>query len=80
MSEVCHRNRDGGYVKIRIADAAYDTHVAHGDFAVGTGGLDADCEPSPTCPCYSADAQPPKEVARTVHHRPGQLFPWRATS
>lgn len=53
--EVCHRNPDGSYVRISIADAAYDTHIAHGDIAVGTGGLGADCQPSPTCPCYSAD-------------------------
>jgi hypothetical protein len=53
--EVCHRNKDGSYVRISIADAAYDTHLAHGDLPAGTGGLDADCQPDPTCPCFSAD-------------------------
>lgn len=60
--EICHRNKDGSYVKISISDAAYDTHVAHGDIAVGTGGLGADCQPSPTCPCYSADDIDPNLV------------------
>ena len=60
--EVCHRNKDGSYVRISIADAAYDTHVAHGDIAVGTGGLGADCQPSP-CPCYSAEDIDPASVS-----------------
>jgi hypothetical protein len=76
-TEVCHRNQDGGYVKIRIADAAYDTHVAHGDLAVGTGGLDADCQPSPTCPCYSADDIDPGTVGGWLGNDSGSTWDLR---
>jgi hypothetical protein len=33
--DVCHRTTDGSFTKITIADAAYETHVAHGDGVVG---------------------------------------------
>lgn len=65
--DVCHQNVDGEYVKISVAEAAYETHVAHGDGSVGdpvpgrTGyEFDEDCQaaeiplPTPDCPCYSA--------------------------
>lgn len=32
---LCHRSNDGGYVKITVADAAYDTHMMHGDRDAG---------------------------------------------
>lgn len=37
---LCHRSNDGGYVKITVADAAYDTHMMHGD---RDAGLDDAC-------------------------------------
>jgi alpha-tubulin suppressor-like RCC1 family protein len=33
--DVCHRTTSGSFTKITIADAAYDTHLAHGDGVVG---------------------------------------------
>jgi hypothetical protein len=35
---LCHRTSSGAYNKITIADAAYDTHMAHGDRTVGADG------------------------------------------
>jgi hypothetical protein len=35
---LCHRTGSGDYTKITVADAAYDTHMAHGDRAVGENG------------------------------------------
>lgn len=35
---LCHRTTTGDYVKITVADAAYDTHMAHGDRNVGLYG------------------------------------------
>lgn len=35
---LCHRTNSGDYTKITVADAAYDTHMAHGDRAVGENG------------------------------------------
>jgi hypothetical protein len=35
---VCHRAANGEYIKITVADAAYATHMAHGDIAVGPAG------------------------------------------
>lgn len=32
---LCHRSKDGDYVKITVADAAYDTHMMHGDRDAG---------------------------------------------
>lgn len=65
--DVCHRNANGQYGKISIADAAYDSHIAHGDGGVGeavpgTPGYEfgAECQPqeieieTPECPCFSA--------------------------
>jgi hypothetical protein len=52
---VCHRQTDGNYVSINIAEAAYDTHIAHGDQPAGSGGLDANCQPQ-ACPCFSAES------------------------
>lgn len=51
--DVCHRNADETYVKISISEAAYETHIEHGDQNASSGGLDAECQPQP-CPCYSA--------------------------
>jgi hypothetical protein len=50
---VCHRQGTGEYVRISIAEAAYNRHIAHGDEPAGTGGLDTNCQPQP-CPCFSA--------------------------
>lgn len=58
---VCHRQAGGDYVRIDIAEAAYDTHIAHGDEPAGTGGLDANCQPQ-ACPCFSA-ASVAEEIA-----------------
>ena len=33
--DVCHVNGKGEYQKITVADAAFETHIAHGDGAVG---------------------------------------------
>ena len=33
--DVCHLNDNGTYVRIRLADVAYDAHEAHGDGQVG---------------------------------------------
>lgn len=35
---LCHRTTTGDYVTITVADAAYDTHMAHGDRDVGLYG------------------------------------------
>jgi hypothetical protein len=35
---LCHLDGTGEYVQITIADAAYDTHMAHGDLPVGANG------------------------------------------
>jgi hypothetical protein len=35
---LCHRTSNGDYTKITIADAAYETHMAHGDRAAGADG------------------------------------------
>jgi len=50
--DVCHVNGQGDYIKITIAEAAYATHVAHGDANVGdevpdqSGFVfDGDCQP-----------------------------------
>lgn len=60
-TDVCHRTTDGNFTKISVADAAYDTHIAHGDHAAGTGGLDLECQPA-TCPCFSEADIDPEEV------------------
>ena len=60
--DICHQNADGQYVKISVAEAAYQTHVNHGDGSVGdpipglTGyEFDEDCLPQESqCPCFSA--------------------------
>jgi len=41
--EICHRTNDGNFTVISVADAAYQTHIDHGDIPAGTGGLDAEC-------------------------------------
>lgn len=51
MVAVCHRTGQGNHVKIGIADAAYQAHVAHGDKVAGGGELDADCQPQANA-CY----------------------------
>jgi hypothetical protein len=50
--DVCHLNGKGEYSKITVADAAFETHIEHGDGAVGDpypGMTDHifgdDCEP-----------------------------------
>jgi hypothetical protein len=35
---LCHRTNSGGYTEITVADAAYSTHMDHGDRAVGDNG------------------------------------------
>jgi hypothetical protein len=63
--DVCHRNVDGQYVKISVAEAAYETHAAHGDASVGDPipgragyEFDEECQAQeiqvPDCPCFSA--------------------------
>jgi hypothetical protein len=52
---VCHRQAAGDYVRIDIAEAAYETHIAHGDEPAGSGGLDENCQPQ-ACPCFSAES------------------------
>lgn len=42
---LCHRTTTGEYVRITVADAAYDTHMAHGDREVGPNG---DCQVAET--------------------------------
>jgi hypothetical protein len=34
-TDVCHRTDEGGFSKISVADAAYETHIAHGDGNIG---------------------------------------------
>ena len=63
--DVCHVNGKGEYNKITVADAAFETHIAHGDGAVGdpVPGMDGyifneNCQPEEVvsvaeCPCYS---------------------------
>jgi alpha-tubulin suppressor-like RCC1 family protein len=34
-TDVCHRKADGDFTKISVADAAYETHIAHGDGGIG---------------------------------------------
>ena len=58
--DVCHRDLSGDYTLITIADAAYDTHVDHGDASPGdpVPGMsgyvfDAACQPIlAVCPCF----------------------------
>lgn len=63
--DICHQNADGRYVKISVAEAAYESHVNHGDRSVGdpvpglTGyEFDEDCLiqaiQAIDCPCFSA--------------------------
>jgi hypothetical protein len=65
-TDVCHRTMAGSFTKISVADAAYETHIAHGDGGVGeavpgTSGyeFDGECQPQTvviaTCPCFSVD-------------------------
>lgn len=42
---LCHRTSSGDFTQITIADAAYTTHMEHGDLAVGAYG---DCPTSVT--------------------------------
>jgi hypothetical protein len=35
---LCHLAANGEYIEITVADAAYATHMAHGDIAVGPAG------------------------------------------
>jgi hypothetical protein len=62
--DVCHVDGQGNYSLITVADAAYDTHIAHGDGGIGNAVpddpayvFDADCQPVPAadCPCFSAE-------------------------
>lgn len=65
--DVCHRTNSGDYTKISIADAAYDTHRAHGDGPVGARvpgnegyAFLSDCETVRVvayCPCYQTVAE-----------------------
>ena len=60
--DVCHRDLSGDYTLISIADAAYDTHVDHGDASPGEAvpGMDGhvfddQCQPvEAVCPCYQS--------------------------
>jgi hypothetical protein len=55
-SDVCHRSSQGDFKKISIADAAYDTHIAHGDGGIG--------DPVPGMAGYTFDdACQPAELA-----------------
>jgi hypothetical protein len=36
--DLCHLTSSGDYTKITIADAAYDTHMAHGDIIASSSG------------------------------------------
>lgn len=59
---VCHVDGKGEYGKITIAEAAYETHVAHGDGGIGDAvpgmegyKFDEDCQPVVAeCPCFDA--------------------------
>jgi hypothetical protein len=67
--DVCHLNGTGEYNKITVADAAFETHLAHGDGEIGgdVPGLDGyifdeNCEPElievvvDVCPCFSQES------------------------
>jgi alpha-tubulin suppressor-like RCC1 family protein len=54
-TDVCHRTTDGNFTKISVADAAYETHIAHGDGGIGDPvpgiegyAFDHDCQPVQT--------------------------------
>ena len=36
---LCHRTTEGAYTMVTVADAAYDTHMAHGDRAASKNNL-----------------------------------------
>jgi len=55
MVDVCHLNGKGEYNMITIADAAFETHVAHGDGAVG------DPYPGMTEYIFGDDCEPIRE-------------------
>jgi hypothetical protein len=60
--DVCHVDGKGEYSKITVSEASYDSHVAHGDGAIGSDvpGMEGykfneECQPVVAeCPCFSA--------------------------
>jgi hypothetical protein len=69
--DVCHKRDEQGYIRITIADAAYESHVAHGDWNIGDPVpnmpgyvFDETCTPAlaVTCPCFGlGELQSPPE-------------------